>query len=138
MPKGPLGFQIYLKATTVLNHKIIRNCISARAHAGCIKQRRKCLKSSTLSFIPPTTSESYLSHLMKANYNFHPPHILSVTVAFSLDIQMLTLQGIFTCFHCSQEKYILQNLAERTEVLQSKKCCQRKAISIALTPLQKL
>lgn len=48
----------------------------------------------SLSFIPPTTSESNLSHLMKANYNCPP--IISVTVVFSLDTQMLTPQGMFT------------------------------------------
>lgn len=48
----------------------------------------------SLSFIPPTTSESYLSHLMKANYNCPP--INSVTVVLSLDIQMLTPQSMFT------------------------------------------
>ena len=43
-----------------------------------------------LSFIPPTTSENYLSHLMRANYSWVPSFLVFLWL-YCLDIDMVSL-----------------------------------------------
>lgn len=60
-----------------------------------------------LSFIPPTTSENYLSHLMEADYNWAPSFLVLLWLS-CLDIEMLAPQEHFylhllTPFYRNQE-----------------------------------
>lgn len=68
-----------------------------------------------LSFIPPTTSENDLSHLIEAHYSWAPSFLVLLWL-FCLDIEMLALQEHFylhllTLFYENQEEPSFSSLS---------------------------